>query len=60
MTDNHLKTGGEQLQFKNRLDVSSGTLVVSEECCQAFQELKLRRKFRYVVYKIGDEAIQGQ
>ena len=58
-SENHLKTGGEQLEFKNRLQVSSGTLVVSESCAEHFQELKLRRKYRYILYKIGEEAIEG-
>lgn len=57
--ENHLKTGGEQLIFKNRLEVSSGTLIVADECSEAYQEMKLRRQYRYILYKIGDEAIQG-
>ncbi len=93
-TDSHLKTGGEDLEYKNKMTGTknqtndifvyiflfcfvyfhwivliicvhlhvcsvSGTLVVGENCSEAFQEMKLRRKHRYVLYKIGEEAIEG-
>jgi hypothetical protein len=56
--DGHLKTGGEHLEYKNK--APTGTLVVGETCSEYFQELKLRRKYRYIIFKIGDESIDGK
>ena len=57
VTENHLKTGGEHAEFKNK--VGSGTMEVSSQCGEVFQELKLRRKHRYIIFKIGDNDIEG-
>lgn len=52
--ENHLKTGGEQLEFKHKV---SGTNEVSSRCREVFEELKIRRKHRYIIFHIGDEAV---
>lgn len=51
----HLKTGGEQIEFKNKADNTSDA---SEECSKAFEALKLKRKHRYIIFKIGDSQIE--
>eukprot|EP01035_Chromulina_nebulosa_P021173 gene21173-27431_t len=53
--DNHLKTGGEILEYKNK---PSGNLTVSSKCGDIFQELKLRRKHRYIIFKIGEQEVE--
>jgi hypothetical protein len=53
-TENHTKTGGEALQFQNKLEVSNR---ISDACGETFQAMKLRRKHRYILFKIGDEEI---
>ena len=53
-SENHLKTGGESLQFQNKLEVTNK---ITDACYDTFQALKLRRKHRYIIYKIGDEDI---
>jgi len=50
----HLSTAGEQLEFKHK---TSGVLEVSEGCGVVFEELKIRRKHRYIIFNIGDEEI---
>ena len=52
--ENHLKTGGESLQFQNKLEVTNK---ISDNCYDTFQAMKLRRKHRYIIYKIGDDEI---
>jgi hypothetical protein len=52
--ENHLKTGGESLDFQNKLEVTNR---ISDSCYDTFQALKLRRKHKYIIYKIGDEEI---
>ena len=54
-TDNHTKTGGEQIEFKNKVD---NTCDASEECSQLFEELKIKRKHRFIIYKIGESQIE--
>jgi len=51
----HLKTGGEQIEFKNKADNTSDA---SEECGKVFEALKLKRKHRYIIFKIGDNQIE--
>ena len=47
-TENHLKTGGEQITFANKTVAGS----IDDECGKVFQLLKIRRKHRFIVYKI--------
>ena len=49
---NHLKTGGEQVSFTNK--PVAGT--VDPECQKVFELLKIRRKHRFVVYKIDADS----
>lgn len=53
--ENHLKTGGETLEFQNKIEVTNK---VSDACLETFQAMKLRRKHRYIIYKLGDEEIE--
>lgn len=50
--ENHLKTGGEQVTFANKSVAGS----VDPECKKIFELLKIRRKHRYIVYKIDAET----
>jgi len=50
--ENHLKTGGEQVTFANK--PVAGT--VAPECKKVFELLKIRRKHRFVVYKIDPDS----
>ena len=55
MATNHLKTAGEQIEFKNKVD---NTNTASEDCSKVFEELKLKRKYRFIIYKIGEQHIE--
>jgi cofilin len=50
----HLKTGGESSGGTNR---ASGCVDISASCGEHFQALKLRKKHRYLVFKIGETEI---
>ena len=54
---NHLKTGGESLEFKNNHNLASN-LTMNEDCKKYFQELKVRRKHRYIIFKMGEESFE--
>ena len=51
-TENHLKTGGEQITFANKSLAGS----IDPQCAEVFQLLKIRRKHRFIVYKIDAET----
>ena len=53
--ESHLKTGGEALEFSNKV---SGTHEISPRCQEVFEELKIRRKHRFIIFRIGDEEIE--
>ena len=53
--ENHLKTGGEKQSFESS---TPGSATVSAYCLDVFQELKIRRKHRFVVYKLGEMEIE--
>lgn len=55
MADNHMKTGGEQQEFKQKV---STCLDVHPDIATAFEELKIRRKHRYMIIKIGESHIE--
>jgi len=55
VTENHLKTGGESLDFQNKIEVTNK---VSEACYETFQAMKLRRKHRYIIFKLGEDKIE--
>jgi len=55
--ENHLKTAGEPLEFKNKI-ASGSTLDIADNVADIFQDLKIRRKYRYIVIKIGEERIE--
>ena len=55
MSTNHTKTGGEHIEFKNKVD---NTNDASEECAEVFEALKLKRKHRFVIFKIGENQIE--
>ena len=50
----HLKTGGESNNATNR---ASGCVDISSNCGDLFQAMKLRKKHRYLVFKIGETEI---
>ena len=52
-TEAHLKTGGEQITFANKTVAGS----IDDECGKVFQLLKIRRKHRFIVYKIDAEKV---
>lgn len=54
--DSYFK-GGEALHFQNKVEVTNK---IAEECQEVFQALKIRRKYRYVLFKLGDEEIIGK
>ncbi len=73
-TENHLKTvglrilllcfhkailiqAGETLEFQNKLEVTNK---ISPQCSERFQELKLRRRHRYIIYKLGESEVEGK
>ena len=51
-TENHLKTGGEQITYANKATAGS----VDPRCKGGLPQLKIRRKHRYIVYKIDPET----
>jgi hypothetical protein len=51
-----LSQGGESLHFQNKVEVTNK---IAAECQEAFQALKIRRKYRYVMFKLGEEEIVG-
>mmetsp|Transcript_19100 Transcript_19100/g.58795 ORF Transcript_19100/g.58795 Transcript_19100/m.58795 type:complete len:182 (-) Transcript_19100:51-596(-) len=51
-TEAHLKTGGEQITFSNKTVAGS----VDAKCGEVFQLLKIRRKHRFIVYRIDPET----
>lgn len=52
VTDPHLKTGGEQVTYANKAVAGS----VDPSCKQVFEKLKIRRKHRFIIYKIDAES----
>lgn len=52
--ENHLKTGGEPIEFQ-RVTVPD---TITPACLDAFQQMKLRRKHRFIIYKIGAEEME--
>ena len=44
------------LEYQNKLEVTNK---ISEQCGDAFQAMKLRRKHRFIIFRIGDEEIEG-
>jgi len=55
--ENHLKTSGESLEYKTK-DSLAANMEMSQECAQVFQDLKLRKKHRYIIYKMGQETFE--
>ncbi len=53
-TQAHLKTGGESSGGSNR---ASGAVEAAPQCAEQFQQLKLRKKHRFIIFKIGEEKI---
>lgn len=53
--ENHLKTAGETLDFQNKIEVTNK---ISDNCYEAFQAMKIRRKYRYIIFKLGEEEIE--
>ena len=51
MTDNHLKTGGENKDFQNKVNESAD---VNPNVLEVFKELKIRRKHRFLILHITD------
>lgn len=52
VVENHLKTGGEVREFTKK--EFAGT--VADECTEAYERLKIRRKHKFIVYKIDGDS----
>mmetsp|Transcript_7918 Transcript_7918/g.14368 ORF Transcript_7918/g.14368 Transcript_7918/m.14368 type:complete len:171 (-) Transcript_7918:71-583(-) len=50
--ENHLKTGGEQKECQGK--GKAGT--VSDDCYPTFEQLKIRRKHKFIIFKIDTET----
>lgn len=53
--ENHLKTAGESMECRNKIEVTDK---ISDSCHEAFQALKIRRKHRYILFRLGEEAVE--
>jgi len=53
MSENHLKTGGEHLVDSNKVD-STAAAEINPRVLELFQELKLMRKHRFLIFHITD------
>ena len=47
---------GETLEFQNKVEVCDK---LSDNAAKTFEELKIRRKHRYLILKMGNEEIEG-
>ena len=56
-SENHLKTGGETLEFKEK---AADVYEPHPDCVVAFNSLKIRRKYSFLKYKINDNTIIGE
>ena len=54
MTENHLKTGGEALNFQDKVNEAAE---INPKVIEVFKELKIRRKHRYIIFHITDVDI---
>lgn len=50
------KKGGENLEFANKIEVTNQ---INPQCLEVFEQLKLRRKHRFLIFKLGAEEIEG-
>ena len=50
--DNHTKTGGEQVECQKRVVAAS----VDDSCGEAYTAFKIRRKHKFLVFKIDLES----
>jgi len=55
VVENHLKTAGESMECQNKITVTDK---ISDSCHEAFQALKIRRKHRYILFRLGEEAVE--
>ena len=51
-----MKTSGEKLETAQKAG-SGQHLECAAECTSVFQELKLKRKYRFIIFKVGAEMI---
>ena len=54
--ERHLRTDGGPTDIAGK-SAMSGSSEINPNCQVVYQELKLRRKYRYIIYKIGEEDI---
>lgn len=52
--DAHLKTGGEKATFES----TNATATIAPYCFEVFEELKIRRKHRFVVFRLGETEME--
>lgn len=52
----HMSTSGEQLETLNKAG-SGAHLVAGPDCTEEFNQLKLKRKYRYLTFSVGTETI---
>jgi hypothetical protein len=55
--ESHLKTGGELLVFPGK-DKIAANQEMSPECQEVFKELKLKKRHRYLIFKMGEEKFE--
>lgn len=46
---------GESLEFVGKVEVTNR---ISPRCVEVFEELKIRRRHRYLIFKLGEEEIE--
>jgi cofilin len=56
--DPHLKTGGEVLEYEKGHKQGIMGNEVSDDCLPTFEQLKIRRKHRFIIYKLGFENVE--
>jgi cofilin len=59
MSDAHTRTSGERLVDKNR-PISGVALILPEACVNLYQDMKLRKKHKFIIYKVGEETIEAE
>jgi cofilin len=52
MAEPHLKTAGVPKSTRHQEDVSASVITPTEDVSKEFKLLKMRRKYRYILYKI--------
>ncbi|DAZ99656.1 TPA: hypothetical protein N0F65_001893 [Lagenidium giganteum] len=57
MAEPHLKTAGVAASIRHQEDVPTNAIVPSDDVAAEFKQLKMRRKYRYVLFRIEGASI---